>query len=195
MGGGGCLGRFGAGSCPNLLQRRPAAGSAARRSAEYQRFASGAPARSGSLQQIRTTCAAAGPCADGGPGDHPGARASPAPTGCRGVHFALERCILPSRGAVRSARSSAKCTSREQNAHLDEHRTDPPPTTPDGPSPHRPAPTPVPDHDPRREGPSGLTAALFCLDHLRALGPLMFRWTTVFREPGGPSARKWSNGT
>ena len=45
-------------SCPNLLQRRPAAGSAARRSAEYQRFSSGAPARSGPLQQIRTTCAA-----------------------------------------------------------------------------------------------------------------------------------------
>ena len=30
----------------------------------------------------------------------------------RDVHSALERCILPSRGAVRSARSSAKCTSR-----------------------------------------------------------------------------------
>ena len=46
------------GSCPNLLQRRSAAGSTARRSAEYQRFSSGAPARSGPLQQIRTTCAA-----------------------------------------------------------------------------------------------------------------------------------------
>ena len=33
------------------------------------------------------------------------------------------------------------------------------------------------------------------LDHLRAVGPLAFRWTTVFREPGGPTAFKWSNGT
>ena len=120
----------------------------------------------------------------------------PAPTpGCRDVHFALERCILPSRGAVRSARSSAKCTSREQNAPLDEHRTDPPPTPPDGPIPHRPAPTPVPDHDPRREGPSGLTAALFCLDHLRALGPLMFRWTTCVRLDHLVHEIRWSNGT
>ena len=54
----GLLGRLGAGVCPNLLQRRPGPGSAARRSAEYQRFSSGAPARSGPLQQIRTTCAA-----------------------------------------------------------------------------------------------------------------------------------------
>ena len=33
------------------------------------------------------------------------------------------------------------------------------------------------------------------LDHLRAVGPLAFRWTTVFREPGGPTAFKWSNRT
>jgi len=56
----GLVGRAGAGSCPNLLQRRPGPGSAARRSAEYQRFSSGAPARSGPLQQIRTN-GAAGP--------------------------------------------------------------------------------------------------------------------------------------
>ena len=123
----GLLGLSGAGACPNLLQRRPGPGSAVRRSAEYQRFSSGVSSRSGPLQQIWTNGAVAGPCADGGLGDRPGARASPAPTGCRDVHFALERCILPSRGAVRSARSSAKCTSREQNAHLDEHRADPPP--------------------------------------------------------------------
>ena len=30
------------------------------------------------------------------------------------------------------------------------------------------------------------------LDHLRAVGPLAFRWTTVFREPGGPTELKWS---
>ena len=57
----GLVGRFGAGSCPNLLQRRPGPGSAARRSAEYQRFSSGAPARSGPLQQIWTNGAATGP--------------------------------------------------------------------------------------------------------------------------------------
>ena len=57
----GLLGRLGAGSCPNLLQRRPGPGSAARRSAEYQRFSSVVPARSGPLQQIWTTCAPAGP--------------------------------------------------------------------------------------------------------------------------------------
>ena len=54
----GLLGRSGAGACPNLLQRRPATGSAARRSAEYQRSSSGAPARSGPLQQIWTNGAA-----------------------------------------------------------------------------------------------------------------------------------------
>ena len=51
----GLLGRSGAGTCPNLLQRRPGPGSAARRSAEYQRFSSGALTRSGPLQQIWTT--------------------------------------------------------------------------------------------------------------------------------------------
>ena len=54
-------GRSGAGACPNLLQRRPGPGSTAEESAEYQRFSSGAPARSGPLQQIWTTGAAAAP--------------------------------------------------------------------------------------------------------------------------------------
>ena len=57
----GLLGRLGAGACPNLPQRRPAAGSAADESAEYQRFFSRAPTRSGSLQQIWTIGAASGP--------------------------------------------------------------------------------------------------------------------------------------
>ena len=51
----------GAGSCPNLPQRRSGPGSAAKESAEYQRFFSGVPARSGPLWQIWTTGAAAGP--------------------------------------------------------------------------------------------------------------------------------------
>ena len=56
----GLLGRSGAGACPNLLQRRPGPGSAAKEIAEYQRFSSPAPARSGPLQQIWTNGAAAG---------------------------------------------------------------------------------------------------------------------------------------
>ena len=57
----GLLGRSGAGTCPNLLQRRSGPGSAARRSAEYQRFFSGDPVRWGPLQQIWTNGSAAGP--------------------------------------------------------------------------------------------------------------------------------------
>ena len=56
----GLLGRPGAEACPNLLQRRPATGSAADESAEYQRFFSRAPTRLGSLQQIWTNDAATG---------------------------------------------------------------------------------------------------------------------------------------
>ena len=66
MGWVGLLRRSGAGACPNLLQRRPATGSAMRRSAEYQPFFSRAPARSGPLQQIWTT-APPGPLAEGRP--------------------------------------------------------------------------------------------------------------------------------
>ena len=57
----GLLWRPGAGACPNLPQRRSGPGSAVRRSAEYQRFFSRAPARSGPLWQIRTNGATAGP--------------------------------------------------------------------------------------------------------------------------------------
>ena len=57
----GLLWRLGAGLCPNLPQRRPEPGSAVRRSAEYQRFSSGVPARLGPLWQIWTTGDAAGP--------------------------------------------------------------------------------------------------------------------------------------
>ena len=142
----GRLGRFGAGACPNLLQRRPAAGSAASRSAEYQRFASRVPARSGSLQQIWTTGVAAGPCTDGdllvrGPEAEPTGRGplhgrrpwrslrswtDPAPTpGCRGVHFALERALLTAPFECKMHISRAECTSRRAQDR-------PAPTTPDG---------------------------------------------------------------
>jgi len=91
----GLLGRSGAGSCPNLLQRPSAARSAASRSTEYQRFSSGVSARSGPLQQIWTTGAAAGPCADGGLGDHPGTRAHPPPEGySAGVYVHFRETIL-----------------------------------------------------------------------------------------------------
>ena len=50
----GLLGRPGAGTCPNLPQRRSGPGSAAKKSAEYQRFFLRAPTRSGPLWQIWT---------------------------------------------------------------------------------------------------------------------------------------------
>ena len=56
MGQVGLLWRPGAGACPNLPQRRSGPGSAAKKSAEYQRFFSRAPARSGPLWQIWTNC-------------------------------------------------------------------------------------------------------------------------------------------
>ena len=93
----GPLGRSGAGTCPNLLQRRSATGSAAKKSAEYQRFSSGTPARSGPLQQIWTTCRR-GPSGEGGrgsDGDHDGRpddRTRPAgrPPGPRDRHLTRE---------------------------------------------------------------------------------------------------------
>ena len=56
----GLLGRTRAGACPNLLQRRSGSGSAARKSAEYQRSPSRTPAGSGPLQQIWTVVSGGG---------------------------------------------------------------------------------------------------------------------------------------
>ena len=61
----GLVGLAGAWACPNLPQRRSGPGSAANETAEYQRFSSGVPARSGPLWQIWTTGAAAGPVEGG----------------------------------------------------------------------------------------------------------------------------------
>ena len=105
----GLLGRSAAETCPNLLQRRSAAGSAARRSAEYQRFSSRTPAGSGPLQQIWTTRAAAGPCTDGGRGYHP---APGTPPGGR------TRPRTPRR-ALCTRTSTFNRTSRVQNAPLE----------------------------------------------------------------------------
>ena len=85
----GLLGRSGAGACPNLLQRRPAAGSAASRSAEYQRLSSGVLVGFGPLQQIRTTDAAAGP----GRGAASRAEAAAGAPGRRDARFALESAV------------------------------------------------------------------------------------------------------
>ena len=166
----GLLGCAGAGTCPNLLQRRSAARSAARRSAEYQRFSSRAPARSEPLQQIWTTCRR-GPSGkdgresdcdhDGHPDDRTGpreghsARASTSlnprertsgrrarglsddlvgyPTCSRVIRRArgprrrpapgapdAERCTSHSKVQFQPSFSSAKCTSRVQNALLGE---------------------------------------------------------------------------
>ena len=85
----GLLGRSGAGACPNLLQRRPASGSAASRSAEYQRLSSGVLVGFGPLQQIWTTDAAAGP----GRGAASRVEAAAGAPGRRDARFALEGAV------------------------------------------------------------------------------------------------------
>ena len=42
------------------------------------------------------------------------------------------------------------------------------------------------------DGVSHAVTRLARLDRLRAVGPLMCRWTTWFTKYGGPTARKWS---
>ena len=103
----GLLGRTGAGACPDLLQRRLAAGSALSRSAEYQRFSPCTPARSGPLQQIWTTCAAA-------------VAAEDPPEGRRGPGGGRGGSSLTPRRALRTRKCSSNRCSRVQNAHLGE---------------------------------------------------------------------------
>ena len=57
--------------------------------------------------------------------------------GRRNVHFALERALLTARLECKMHVSNARCTSRVQNARLDEQRIDPgaPRTPPGGPRP------------------------------------------------------------
>ena len=157
----GLLRRSGAGSCPNLLQRRSGSGSAARGSAEYQRFSSGAPVRWGPLQQIWTNGSAAGP-GRGAPGRT--ATAAGAPIGRAGPRECPPRSPsdprrrparplwAPSapRRALRTRKCSSNRHSRVQNAHFEckmhisaRKRADPLPPTPDGYRPHRSAPPPA----------------------------------------------------
>ena len=124
--------RGGAG-CPNLPQRRPAAVSAAKKSAEYQRFFSRAPARSGPLWQIWTTRVAANPREGrhgpvggrdrplGGP-PQAGRRPQRAPRRANGARRprrrpprttpGAETCTSHSKVQFQPSFSSAKCTSR-----------------------------------------------------------------------------------
>ena len=102
-----CVGRVvllwrpGARACPNLPQRRSGPELAAKKSAEYQRFFSRAPARSGPLWQIWTNCRR-GPAGEGirGPGGGPGARLNDLadPSGPAGA---------PARGSARTRRGAA----------------------------------------------------------------------------------------
>ena len=100
----GLLGRSGAGACPNLLQRGSGPGLAARRSAEYQRFAFYTSARSGPLQQIWTNSAAAG--SDSDHDERSDRLAGPAPP------------RAPKR-ALRTRKCSSNRRSRVQNAPLE----------------------------------------------------------------------------
>ena len=116
---------FGAGECPNLPQRRSGPGSAAKKSAEYQRFFSRAPARSGPLWQIwtiRRRRPAGDVCGPGCvPGGRPGERTGPAG---RGAGLLVqprtpknaETCTLHSKVQFQPSLSSAKCTSRRGGA-------------------------------------------------------------------------------
>ena len=140
----GLLGRPGAGACQNLPQRRPAAVSAANETAEYQRFFSRAPARSGPLWQIWTIRAAAGPrkgCHGlvDDPDGHPGER-----TGPTGRDAGLPGRPPAPKCALRTRKCSSNRHSREQNAPLDE----------EGASRSRHEPRRRP-HGPRRPRPPG----------------------------------------
>ena len=121
----GLLRRPGAGACPNLLQRRPGPGSAARRNAESQRFTFGAPARSVPLQQIWTTCAAAGPPggsprvpreghhgSGGGRSRCPDRPGGPVRTSARGAPSRVARRVLGSRGGSWSSWTAAPVPPR-----------------------------------------------------------------------------------
>ena len=112
---------------PNLLQRPPAAGSAVKKIAEYQRSSSRVPARFGPLQQIWTNGAATGPAGSTGT---PIGQADPAGTDRRG----------PSSGwrgpdpacAMRARRNIIHPTSR----HASSARHNPPALDPREPASH-----------------------------------------------------------
>ena len=140
----GLLWRSGAGACPNLPQRRPGPGSAAKKSAEYQRFFSRAPARSGPLWQIWTTRVAANPREGrhgpvggrdrplGGP-PQAGRRPQRAPRRANGARRprrrpprttpGAETCTSHSKVQLQPSFSRAKCTSRRGRGQPQPSRT------------------------------------------------------------------------
>ena len=85
----GLLGRSGAGACPNLLQRRPAAGSAASRSAKYQRLSSGVLWDSGLCNRFGQPAPPRAP----GRGAASRAEAAAGAPGRRDARFALEGAV------------------------------------------------------------------------------------------------------
>ena len=112
-GAGGAPGAVRGGACPNLLQRRSGPGPTGRRSAKYQRFFSRASARSGPLQQIRTTCAAVG---------RSGRCAAVRAEAAAGAPDA-ETCTSHSKVQFQPSFSSAKCTFRRGRGRSRPSRT------------------------------------------------------------------------
>ena len=87
----------------------------------------------------------------------------------------------PGIGSVfRSREGGSDRCSRERGGHLGEKGAD---RIRRGavPAPHS---IPLADRPAWWGSVSHVVTRSLCLDHLRAVGPLMFRWTTVFREPG-----------
>mgnify|MGYP000666602909 CR=1 FL=1 len=195
-GAGGAPGMVRDGACPNLLQRRSGLGSTTEESAEYQRFFSCISARPGPLQQIWTTRAAAGPGRGAASRTTTTAASRSAGRAHENVHQGL---VLAGRGVwprappgigsvFRSREGGSDRCSRERGGHLGEKGAD---RIRRGavPAPHS---IPLADRPAWWGSVSHVVTRSLCLDHLRAVGPLMFRWTTVFREPGGPTEHKWS---
>ena len=194
-GAGGAPGMVREGACPNLLQRRSGLGSATEESAEYQRFSRasrldpGLCNRFGQPAPLRAPGGA--PRAGRRPRRHPDRPGGPTRTSTRGsssrvavsgpgrllasgVYFALEKPV-----PTAALESGADISARKGPTASDEGRF------------RRPTPFRSPIVAWWGSVSHVVTRSL-CLDHLRAVGPLMFRWTTVFRAPGGPTEHKWS---
>ena len=201
----GLLGQSGAGACPNLLQRRPGPGSAARRNAESQRFTFGAPARSGPLQQIWTTCAAAGPPggsprvpreghhgSGGGRSRRPDRPGGPTRTSTRGSSSRVAAPGVPRRTAVRERPArprGSRCLAPGASWHREcislSRRRFRPLLSRAGRTSRRergrPHPTRggsgAPLHSARRSSRM-VGQCLACRDAVALLGPLACGWTT-----------------
>ncbi len=95
----------------------------------------------------------------------------------------------PGIGSVfRSREGGSDRCSRERGGHLGEKGAD---RIRRGavPAPHS---IPLADRPAWWDSVSHVVTRSLCLDHLNAVGPLMFRWTTWFTKYGGPTEHKWS---